>query len=103
MEQETDEIPTTMVWNRHFSVINDSFAKGKAVKTVDLDFYTDGAFFGNAGAAVVVTNREGLIDEEEAIYLGQNFSAGERGGFRSPSRSGTNFEIATQRHQVSPS
>ncbi len=75
-EQETDEIPTTMVWNRCFSVINNSFAKGKPVKTVNLDFYTDGAFFGrNAGAAVVVTNREGLIVEEEAIYLGQNSSA----------------------------
>ncbi len=75
-EQETDEIPTTMVWNRRFSVINDSFAKGKPVKTVDLDFYTDGAFFGrNAGAAVVVTNKEGLIVEEEAIYLGQNSNA----------------------------
>ena len=75
-EQETDEIPTTMVWNRRFSVINDSFAKGKPVKTVDLDFYTDGAFFGrNAGAAVIVTNREGLIVEEEAIYLGQNANA----------------------------
>ncbi len=68
-EQETDEIPTTMVWNRRFSVINDCFAKGKPVKTVDLDFYTDGAFFGrNAGAVVVVTNRE-------AIHLGQNSSA----------------------------
>ena len=49
-EQETDEIPTTMVWNHRFSVINDSFTKRKPVKTVDLDFYTDGAFFGrNAG------------------------------------------------------
>ncbi len=75
-EQETDEIPTTMVWNQRFSVINDSFAKGKPVKTVHLDFYTDGAFFGRkAGAAVVVTNREGLIVEEETIYLGQNSSA----------------------------
>ncbi len=65
-----------MVWNRRFSVINDSFTKGKPVKTVNLDFYTDGAFTGrSAGAAVVVTNREGLIVEEEAIYLGQNSSA----------------------------
>ena len=45
------------------------------MKTVNLDFYTDGAFFcRNAGAAVVVTNREGLIVEEEAIYFGQNSS-----------------------------
>ncbi len=65
-----------MVWICRFSVINDSFAKGKPVKTVDLDFYTDGAFFGrNAGAAVIATNREGLIVEKEAIYLGQNSSA----------------------------
>ena len=75
-EQEMDEIPTTMVWNRRFSVINDSFAKGKPMRTVDLDFYTDRAFFGrNIGAAVVVTNREGLIVEEEAIHLGQKSSA----------------------------
>ncbi len=75
-EQETDEIPTIMVWNRRFSVINDGFTKEKPVKTVDLYFYTDAAFFGrNAGAAVVVMNREGLIIEEEAIYLGQNSSA----------------------------
>ena len=68
-ELQTDEIPTTMVWNHRFSVLNDSFAKGKPEKTVDLDFYTDGAFFGrNAGAAVLVTNREGLIVEEEAIF-----------------------------------
>ncbi len=46
------------------------------MKTVDLVFYMDGAFFGkNAGPPVVVTNREGLIIEEEAIYLGQNCSA----------------------------
>ncbi len=46
------------------------------MKTVDLDFYTDGAFTGrSAGAAVVVTNREGLIIEEEAIYFGQNSNA----------------------------
>ena len=71
-EQETEEITTTMVWNRHFSVINNSFVKGKPVKTLSLDFHTDGAFFGrNAGAAVVVTNREGLNIEEEAIFLGQ--------------------------------
>ena len=50
------EIPTTMVFNS--------------------SFYTDGAFTGrNAGAAVVVTNRLGLIVEEEAIYLGHNSSA----------------------------
>ncbi len=74
-EQETDEIPTTMVWNRRFSVINDSFAQGKPVKTANLDNYTDGAFFGrNAGAAVVETNREGLIVEEKAIYLVQDSS-----------------------------
>ncbi len=75
-EEETDKIPTTMVWNCCFSVIDDSFAKGKPVKTVALDFYTDGAFTGtSAGAVVVVVNREGLIAEEEAIYLGQNSSA----------------------------
>ncbi len=74
-EQETDEILTTMVWNRCFSVINDFCTKRKPVKTVNLDFYTDGAFFSrNAGAAIVVTNQEGLIVEEEAFYLGQNFS-----------------------------
>ncbi len=28
-EQETDKIPTTLVWNRRFSVISDSFAKRK--------------------------------------------------------------------------
>ncbi len=40
------------------------------MKTVNLDDYTDGAFFGrNAGAVVIVTNKEGLIVEEEAIYL----------------------------------
>ncbi len=75
-EEETDEIPTTMVWNRRFSVIEYSFAQGKPVKTVDLDFHTDGAFTStSAGAAVVVVNREGLITEEEAIYLGRNSSA----------------------------
>ena len=59
-----------MVWNRRFSVIDDSFAEGKPVRTVDLDFYTDRAFTGtSAGAAVVVVNREGLIAEDEAIYL----------------------------------
>ncbi len=45
-EQETDTVPTTMVWNRRFSGINDNFIKRKPVKTVDQDFYTDGAFFG---------------------------------------------------------
>ncbi len=46
------------------------------MKTVDLDFYTDGAFFGrNVGAVVVVPNREGHIVEEGTIYLGQNSSA----------------------------
>ncbi len=68
-EQETDNISTTMVWNRRFSVINDSFTKGKPVKTVNLDFYTDGAFTGrSAGAAVVVKNREGLIVEERPSF-----------------------------------
>ncbi len=53
-----DEIPTTMVWKFRFPVTNDSFAKGKPVKTVDLDFYTHGAFLGsNAGAVVIVLNR----------------------------------------------
>ncbi len=75
-EQETDKIPTTMVWNCRFSAINDSFAKGKPMKTVNLDFYTDVAFTaGNARAAVIVTKREGLIVEEEANYLGQNSNA----------------------------
>ena len=64
-----------MVWNRRFSVINDSFAKGKPVKTVDLDIYTDGAFYGRNAGAAVVTNVEGLIVEEDAIYLGQDSSA----------------------------
>ena len=65
-----------MVWNRSFSVLNDSFAKGKLVKTVDLDFYTNRAFTGrSARAAVIVTNREGLIVEEEAIKIGQKSSA----------------------------
>ncbi len=64
-EKETDKIPTTMVWNRHFSVIDDSFAKGKPVKTVDLDIYTDGGFIGtSAGASAVVVNRESLIAED---------------------------------------
>ena len=36
-EQEADKILTTMVWNSRFSVINDSFIKGKTVKTADLD------------------------------------------------------------------
>ncbi len=69
-EEETYEIPTTMVWNRHFSIINDSCAKGKPVQTDNLDFYND--FTGiSAWAAVVVANREGIITEEEAIYLGR--------------------------------
>ncbi len=40
-EAETDEIPTTMVWNRRFSVIEESFSKGRPVKTVDIDIFTD--------------------------------------------------------------
>ncbi len=75
MAEAEDEIPTTMVWNRRFSVINDSFTKGKPVKTVDLDFFTNGAFTGTrAGAVVVVVSSKGLIVEEEATYLGQNSS-----------------------------
>ncbi len=54
-EEETDEIPTTMVWNRCFSIIDNSFTKGKPMKTVDLDFCTNRAFNGtSAGAAVVI-------------------------------------------------
>ncbi len=75
-EAETDEIPTTMVWIRHFSVIEESFSNGRPVKTVDIDIFTDGAFTDtSAGGAGVAVNREGLIIEEEALYLGQNSSA----------------------------
>ncbi len=71
-EAETDKIPTTMVWNRRISVINESFSKGRHEKTIDIDIniitaYTDTS----AGATVVAVNREGLIIEEEALYLGQ--------------------------------
>ncbi len=46
------------------------------MKTVDIDIFTDGAFTDtSAGGAVVAVNREGLIIEEEALYLGQNSSA----------------------------
>ncbi len=46
------------------------------MKTVDVDILTDGAFTNtSAGGVVVVVNREGLIIEEEALYLGLNSSA----------------------------
>ncbi len=50
VEVQTDEIPTTMVWNRHFSVIKDSFTKGKTMKTVDLNFFTESGGRAREGA-----------------------------------------------------
>ncbi len=75
-EAETDEIPTTMVWNRLFSIIEECFSKGGPMKTIDIDICTDGAFTDtSAGGAVAAVKKEGLIIVEEAFYLGQNSSA----------------------------
>ncbi len=46
------------------------------MKTIDIDIFTNGVLTDtSAGAAVVAVSREGLIIKEEALYLGQNFSA----------------------------